>query len=216
MSTYRAQWSDQIVIWRDLTWSEYRQLIPPNELVFPKDSGIIDPMWAMEVYKTCCISGPTPPFVMAGIVQQIAAQQLVNNPFAGDYESIDKALTNARNKVNSSYLNAAKALICAAFHYKMEEIDNWSADIFFMRLAQSELVLGEVIKLKDPNAKEVPAIGKKGKTFPVKDNLGRPLSPSQVKGVTTGNIGDPNVPKSQQRGELVETFHVTSSKYPPK
>jgi hypothetical protein len=211
LATYRASWSNGTVVrWRDLTWGEYQRLRPAKEVIYPKGSGLIDARWAQEIYKTCLIAGPDPSLVMAGIAQQIAIQQVQNNPFAGDYDSVSKAVEYARQKVNSNYLMAAKARICAAFHYTMEEMDNWTADDFFTKLAQSEIILGS-LDVKDPNAKPDP-IKIKGPQVNGPRVLNRPQSPSQVK----GNVGDPRVPKNKQRGSEVETHTVYSSKYPPK
>lgn len=204
MATYRAIWSDGTsVTWRDLTYKEYRALRPSWEVVYPEDLGIIDCAWALDVYKTCLEIGPDPDFVPFGIVQFVAQHQLIDNPFSGQFKGLQQAITAARDRVSHNYMLVAKALISSAFHYKMEEIDEWPADIFFTRLAQTEILFGQVGTLVDPNAKPEP---------PPQPRRG-PRSPAQTQ---TGTIGDDSVPKSHQRGAETQTYTVTSKKYPQR
>jgi hypothetical protein len=150
VTRYQAIWPDGYrVVWRNLTWAEYRG--------FPLASRLKNPMdLYMGIYRVCRIEGPLPEVVPAGIVDWIGRQQTQGNPFSGQYADISRSLELARGIVQGNYLLSAKALIAAAFHYKPEEIDAWDADTFFVRLSQAELVLGRQLNPADPNAKAKP------------------------------------------------------------
>lgn len=139
MSQFYAKWRDGFeVVWRNLTWSEYKKFAPRYE-----NSPFAEPIdVALDIYKQVLIEGPDPAFVPAGIPAYICKQQMINNPFSGRYEDVANAVELSRRAVVGDYLQSAKALIANALHYKLEEIDQWDPNKFFLRLAQAEIALG--------------------------------------------------------------------------
>src|ERR1700758_511810 len=120
------------VTWRNLTWKEFRTLLPLKErssFQYPMDL-------AMQVYELCRVEGPVPPVVPAGIAIHICQQQMANNPFGGDIDAIRQGLSLGRMAVEKNWLIAAKAMISSALHVPIQAIDDWDADQFFVRLAQ--------------------------------------------------------------------------------
>jgi hypothetical protein len=152
MTRYTATWPDGFtVIWRNLTWAEYKEFKPLlDNSIFQSPAAL-----SIKVYRACLIDGPTPEIVPAGIADFIAKQQMVNNPFCGEFAVLTNYLRAARTVLASNYLMGAKALIAHTFNYKFEEIDAWDVDMFFLRLAQAELVSQRITSPVDPNAKEV-------------------------------------------------------------
>ncbi len=149
MATYKASWTREYTIeFRDLTWKEYDTICRG---VDPKN---IDPQTAIDVYKTCVLDGPDLRLVTAGIVMFVAKHQIQGNPFAGDFNSINDTLEIARDYVGSNYLVAAQAIISSVFKYPIEDIKDFTAEKFFLRLAQAEVLFGKVSP-SQPN-KEVP------------------------------------------------------------
>lgn len=172
MSKYVAQWRGGFqVTWRNLTLAEYRVF----KSAFDK-APFVEPMEvALAIYKTVMVDGPDPRYVPAGIPAFICKQQMMNNPFSGAFEDIDSALKLARTAVRGNYLMAAKAMIAGALHYRLEEIDQWDPNTFFIRLAQAELIFGRPLDPDDPNA----PVDSKGRALPKK--IKKDLSPSQQK-----------------------------------
>lgn len=170
MSKYIARWKDGFsVIWRNLTWAEYRAYKTKLD-----NSPFLEPMdVAMDIYKTVLIEGPDLRYVPAGIPAFICKQQMVNNPFSGQFEDVSSALELARKAVTSDYLLAAKAIIASTLHYRPEEIDAWDPNLFFIRLAQAELTAGQF----DPVNPKAAQAQQKGK----QKTPARPLSASQQK-----------------------------------
>ncbi len=169
MSQYVATWRSGFqVIWRNLTWIEYRQFKQRYE-----QSPFEEPMdIALDIYSLVYLKGPDPKFAPAGIPSFICKQQMVNNPFSGLYTDIAPAVEMSRRLVTGDYLLSAKAIIAATLNYKPEEIDNWEPNIFFLRLAQAEVANGRTFDPVDPRAiKDPNNIPKRKKN----------LSPSQQK-----------------------------------
>jgi hypothetical protein len=149
VSNYVARWGDGFqVIWRNLTWAEYRSFKPRYD-----QSPFEEPMdVALDIYKLVHTSGPDPNYVPAGIPSYICKQQMQNNPYSGHYEDISPAVKMARQIVTSNYLLSAKAMISATLNYRPEEIDNWDPNTFFIRLAQAEVATGRNFDPVDPKA----------------------------------------------------------------
>jgi hypothetical protein len=146
MSFRKATWpSGTLVIWRPLTWTEFRFIAEGD-----------GPVWAkyLQVYETCLQQGPRVDVVGYGIVEWIGKYELLNSPFTGNYKTIVKSLQEKRAWVTGSYLNSARALVSAIFKYRFEEIDDWDADKFMSRLAQAEFVMGRPLEPSDPDAVE--------------------------------------------------------------
>lgn len=171
MAHYSAQWKDGFeVLWRNLTWGEYRRFKQRYE-----QSPFEEPMdIALDIYRTVYVKGPDPDFIPAGILGYICKQQMINNPFSGRFEDINPAIEMARRIVTGDYLLSAKALISASLHYKLEEIDSWDPNTFFLRLAQTEIINGRTFDPVDPRAKTL-------NTPPPKPQ--RNLSPTQQKAI---------------------------------
>lgn len=170
MSQYIAQWRDGYqVVWRNLTWAEYRKYRQRYE-----ESPFEEPMdVSLEIYRLVYIKGPDPDFVPAGIAGYICKQQMLNNPFSGRYDDIAPAVSMARQVVGNDYLMSAKALIATTLNYKVEDIDSWDPNKFFIRLAQAEISTGRTFDPVDPNAPK----DAKGHPIPKKPN--RPLTQAQ-------------------------------------
>lgn len=127
-----------------MSWKEFQDIcagVDPDNIPF-------DVAW--EVYKTCVVKGPDIRLITAGIGMFIAKQQIQNNPFAGDFKSINAVLTTARNYVASNYLLAAQAIVANTFKYSLDEIKEWSAEKFFLRVAQAEVLLGNKLNPAPP------------------------------------------------------------------
>lgn len=163
MSQYFAQWRDGYqVIWRNLTWSEYRSFKSRYD-----ESPFLHPMdIALDIYNLVSLKGPAATVVPSGIVAYICKQQMQSNPFSGQYQDIAMAITMARRVVQGDFLLSAKAMIASILHYRIEEIDNWDPTTFFVRLAQAELVSGRTFEPLDPRA----AKGPDGQPVPPKNN----------------------------------------------
>lgn len=161
MSQYYAKWQDgHTVIWRNLTWKEYNKFRSKYE-----QSRFQEPLdVAMEIYSTVLIDGPDVKFVPAGIPCYVCKHQMLNNPFSGRYEDIAPAIDLSRRMVKENYLLSAKSLIASTLNYKIEEIDNWDPNTFFLRLAQTEIAHGRTFDpvnpktLKDSKGNPVPSI----------------------------------------------------------
>lgn len=147
MSKYIAKWSDGFtVVWRNLTYSEYQNFRSRYE-----QSPFEEPMdISLDVYRTVCIDGPDYRLIPAGIPGFICKQQMLNNPFSGKYEDVVAAVNSARRVVTNDFLLSAKALIASTLNYKPEEIDAWDPNLFFIRLAQTEIATGRLFEPVDP------------------------------------------------------------------
>ena len=151
MSKYIATWpSGFTVMWRNLTWVEYRRFHAAFEM-----SPFVEPMkLALEIYKTVYIDGPDVNSVPAGIPAFICKQQMINNPFGGSFADLSQAIGLARQAVNGDYLLLAKGIIASTLHYKIEEIDQWDPNTFFIRLAQAEVATGRTINPVNPSIQQ--------------------------------------------------------------
>lgn len=148
MSKYIATWPDGFTVtWRNLTWREYRKFRQAFDTTI-----FAEPMkLALEIYRTVYLDGPDANHVPAGIPAFICKQQMINNPFGGKFSDISQAVRLARQVVNGDYLLFAKAIIASALNYKIEEIDHWDPNTFFLRLAQAEVAIGRTIDPTNPN-----------------------------------------------------------------
>ena len=174
MSQFYAKWQDGFeVVWRNLSWSEYKQFQSRFD-----NSPFIEPIGiALDIYKLVLIEGPDPAFVPAGIPAYICKHQMLNNPFSGRYEDVATALELSRRAVTGDYLQSAKALIASALHYRLEEIDQWDPNKFFIRLAQTEIALGRPFDPVNPKKKRR---GQAAKDDPeVQQILKKKLTPAQ-------------------------------------
>ncbi len=161
MTTRAATWpSGTRVVWRDLTWGEYRdarsRLGPPAEI-------------ALHVYKLCVIHGPRPEEIPAGIMMWIYKDQLEKSPFSGAFQTIPLPLENARKKVGDSYLLCAQAFIASVFKIPFEVMDGWSAETLLVRLAQAEFVSGVPLNPVDPKTAKSAKGGNKRPKKPLTD-----------------------------------------------
>lgn len=149
---HRAIWRSETevpafysVIWRDLTLAEhqrFRRRGDHQRIVF------------CDIYEAILVEGPDLSKAPAGVVAWIARQQLEENPFSGQFRPLHNAVYKAREQVNSSWFQAAKAVIASTFRYTFEEIENWSPELFFERVAQAELLTGVPLEPADPEAKQ--------------------------------------------------------------
>jgi hypothetical protein len=149
MASYSAYWNvDYRIEFRDLTWEEY------NRICFGVDPNNIPPQVVIDIYNTCILRGPDARLVTAGIGFFVAKHQIVNNPFSGRYENVAAALNSARELVSGNYLLAAQAVIANTFTLPFEEIKGWSAEKFFLRMAQAELIKGDRLNPSPPESKQ--------------------------------------------------------------
>ena len=144
MTTRAATWpSGTRVVWRDLTWGEYRDARsrqgPPAEV-------------ALHVYKLCVVHGPRPEEIPAGIMMWIYKDQLEKSPFSGSFQTLSLPLENARKKVTDSYLLCAQAFIASVFKIPIEVMDGWDSETLLTRLAQAEFVSGVPLNPMDPKS----------------------------------------------------------------
>lgn len=155
---YKAIWRSRTevpafvsVAWRDLTLGEIERYMARSaheRIVF------------CDIYETCLIEGPSLEKVPAGIVVWIAKQQLEQNPLSGKFRPLVNALLRARERVQSSWFVSAKAIVAATFRYTFEEIDGWSPDVFFERVAQAERLTGVPLEPMDPDKPQSQPKGK--------------------------------------------------------
>lgn len=175
---YRAVWKSETevpayypVVWRDLTLAEHQRFRSRSEhlrIVF------------CDIYETIVLEGPDLAHAPAGIVAWVARQQLEQNPFSGQFRPIHNALQQARQRVDSSWFHAAKAVIASSFRYSFEEIESWPPDLFFERVAQAELLTGVPLEPADPDQPQPDPKAVKGKN--VKQ------MPQQQPGKRPGNV----------------------------
>src|SRR5271168_4813840 len=138
----RATWPDGVrVTYRSLTWGEFREA---QELIGPPAEK------ALGVYKLCVVDGPDVEHVPAGIMMWIYTAELAKSPFAGSFQALSRPLQQYRDKITGSYLLCAQALIASVFKIPFSDMDTWTSDIFFTRLAQAEFVSGVPLNPVDP------------------------------------------------------------------
>ncbi len=128
------------VTWHPLSWQQFRRFQNHTELP------------AADIYEACLVAGPPLERAPAGIVRWIALREMQSNPFSGAFEDIKRSLDRKRAEIQSSYLLSARAVIAGTFRYSFEEIDTWSAETFFERLAQAELLIKTPLEPADPKA----------------------------------------------------------------
>jgi hypothetical protein len=152
MASYRATWPSGVSLsWRDLTWQEYEDICGTREL------SDIPPEISVAILETCVLDGPARETLTAGAGYFIANQQVSHNPFSGNAKCLIEILNDARNAVKSDYLLSAQAMVCNVFDYKIEEVKSWTPSKFFMRVAQAEVIVGEVLNPAPPPApKQIP------------------------------------------------------------
>lgn len=157
---FRAEWipwgyppdtPPSVVIWRALTWKEYKHfqmMFDPN---CPMDT-------YLQVFKTVVVACPweKPDLIPAGIVEQVARQQLDDNPFSGTFKTIASALTYKRMQLYGSYLELARAVVAGTFRMPFEQLDEMDPDTFFMRLAQAEFINGSPLDPANPEEEKDP------------------------------------------------------------
>lgn len=196
----RATWpSGATVVYRSLTWGEYREVSslqgPPAEK-------------ALELYKRCVTEGPREDKVPAGIMMWIYQSELGRSPFSGSFQAIAGQLDQARAKVTDSYLLCAQAMIASVFKISFEEMNAWDANTFLTRLSQAEFISGVPLNPVDPTAPK----DKKGNT-----RRKKPLTPAQQKVMekrspTAGDLISQGKKPSQYTETEVEHYHYESNK----
>lgn len=144
MAQYQAIWPDGFVVrWRDITEGEYRALTGSES--WRPYPNFLDFDLAHRLYSRVLINGPDPAVAPAGICQFVAVHQMVLGPYSGNINIIKEKLNGARLRVQNDFFLQAKALIAAAFHVPMEQMDTWTADEILMRLAQTEVLFGQIL-----------------------------------------------------------------------
>lgn len=142
MSIRVATWpSGTRVVWKELTWGEYKRINSSQSPIVVK---------AYEVYGLCIVEGPQPEEVTAGIMMYIYQYEIDSSPFAGTFRSISGPLQYYREKVSSTYLLSAQALIASVLRVPFETMETWTSDTFLTRLAQAELIAGVPLNPVDP------------------------------------------------------------------
>lgn len=142
MTQYLARWKSGVsVVWRGLTWAEYRQYT--QRLTFESPMEVY-----IDLYRALLVEGPDITEAPAGVVDFIARSMLETNPFSGEYQYVKHALDARRNV--QDWLAHAKALVAGVFRYTFEEIDSWDADTFFDRVAKAEFLAGKRLDPEDP------------------------------------------------------------------
>lgn len=144
MSTRAATWPSGIrVVWRTLTWGEYRKVSsiqgPPAEK-------------ALEVYKLSIVDGPRVDEIPAGIMMWVFRKQMDENPFSGTFQTLSGPLQQARDNVTGSFLLTAQGLIASVLRVPFEIMESWDSETFLTRLAQAEFIAGVPLNPVDPNA----------------------------------------------------------------
>ena len=143
---FSATWSDGIEVrWRSLSLEEFRRFRGRNV-----DERIL---WA-EIYEACLVAGPSLNRAPAGVVAFVGKTELEQNPFNGKFRPIQAYLGQAREAIQSNYLQIARAVLSGTFRYTFEEIDAWPPELFFERLAQAEMLTGVPVNPSDPNVKQ--------------------------------------------------------------
>lgn len=155
-TVYRAIWPSTrdpqgtLVLWRSLTWAEYKRALAQYGHIDLTESGPMDLyLW---VYRAVVKVGPHPDEVTAGIAAYVGLHQLRGNPFSGDFNSVAGKLQEKRAWLANSYLDSARAVVAATFHVPFETMDTWDPDTFFERVAQAEHAIGAQFNPADPNA----------------------------------------------------------------
>lgn len=169
VTRYRAEWipwdfpADTppiVIVWRALNWKEYSQLRSTYDPANPMETFI-------EVFKQVVEYCPWADLekVPAGIIEQVARQQMDDNPFSGTFKTIASAITYKRMQLYSSYLQMARAVVSATFRMPFEQLDEMDPDTFFLRLAQAEFINGSPLEPSNPEEEKDP---KKKKQRPKK------------------------------------------------
>jgi len=153
MMTRAATWpSGTRIVWRSLTWGEYRDVRsrqgPPAEK-------------ALQVYELCIIDGPRPDEIPAGIMMWLYQDTLEKSPFSGSFQAISGPLQWHREKISNTYLLCAQALVASVLRVPFEVMDTWDAETFFTRVAQAEFIAGVPLNPVDPSTVVPDKVGSK-------------------------------------------------------
>lgn len=132
------------VRWRLLRWQEHRRA----RLLLASEPASA----YLAAYRTARIEGPEPDRVPAGVVVWIGRHLLENDPFSGTYDPVRRTLEAARAAVRSSYLDAARAVVCHLFHFRWDEVEQLDSSQFFRLVAAAELLTGVPLEPADPSA----------------------------------------------------------------
>lgn len=141
-------------VWRALTWKEFRGLTQKYSHVNLSQTYPME--LYMEIYELILVAGPHPSLATAGMVANVALQQIKNNPFA-DYKAMTEKLQQKRNWVASDFLQGVRAVISATFHIPFETMDSWDPETLFEKFALAEHAVGAQWNPADPRQIEIDA-----------------------------------------------------------
>lgn len=163
--------------WRPLTWGEYRRLRDQ----FKDSEG--PTIWLLhDAVVGLCLTDFESPGVedyddlAAGTIGSLGELILTETGFVAQKELVEKKLNAARQRINENYYYSAVSIICAAFRYRPNEVDDLTLDEFMDLLVMAEKALATDINIHDPDEQpmvEVP--GPDGKPIRVPVNTARSM-----------------------------------------
>lgn len=135
---YHAEWPSGLeIIFRPLTLKEYRLYAP----IYDGDGEL-----ALRLYELTKITGPKPEYLPAGIGFNIASL-LLDSPYSNQVEKVRPVLNKCREEVSASYIETVVGVLAHTFRMSFSEIEDLPPEIFFKRVAQAEVVLGNKLEL---------------------------------------------------------------------
>jgi hypothetical protein len=142
-------------VWADGTFIRIRAatLAEVQQALHLPDPQAVRNLW---IYNKLLLHGPPEDIVPAGVVAWVGKQAIDLNPFSGGLKPLQTAIENARARLAASYLENARALVAGTFRYSFEEIDTWTAEVFFLRLAAAEFLVGNRMDPQDPQTAPAP------------------------------------------------------------
>ncbi len=139
------------VVWVRLPWGKFRHY----SNLFRSGQVNISSL-EEEIYQLCVVEEEIPPEVknLAGTISTVVKSVLALSG-SSTSDAIYSQLDQARQVITSNE-DQITALICLAFPYKPEDIEQLPWDTVLRRLAQAELVLGIQFQKQNPNGPQRP------------------------------------------------------------
>lgn len=143
------------VSWRPLTWGEYRQLTanlnieegPAIWHLYDAIAGLCFLDWDSPLVDSNLPKEEQLDDFPAGVITCISEHILERTGFIPTRDLVQKQIDSARGRIQSDYYATGVAYICAAFHYRPHEVDEFTLEEFMNHLAMAEVALGADISL---------------------------------------------------------------------
>jgi len=144
-----------VVHWRPLKWGEYRTLTSALKIEEgPAIWHLYDAVAGLCIIDFDCPIADEYDDLPAGIIESIGEVILADTGFIPTKDLVQKQITAARGRVQKDYYHTGVAYICAAFHYKPKDVDDFTVEEFMDHLAMAEVALGVDINIPKAEPKD--------------------------------------------------------------